>query len=111
MEQKNPKFNENNVYRIGKSSRLNQGLFLAKLILKKHGNIQIEGMGECISLVFKTAQILSKNGLANITQIKEENIEREGRKEINPKINVILTKSAEFDKMTEGLTLKEDQAK
>ena len=75
-----PKFNETNVYRIRRNSRLNQGIFLSKLILKKHGKVQIEGMGECISLVFKTSQILSKNGLANISKIKEENIEREGRK-------------------------------
>ena len=67
----------------------------------------MEGMGECISLVFKTAQILSKNGLANITRIQEENIEGEGRKEINPKITVKLTKGKDFDKLTEGLTLKE----
>jgi len=75
-----PKFNSTNIYRIRKNSRLNQGIFLAKLILKKHGDLQIEGMGECISLVFKTSQILSKNGLASIAKIKEENIEREGRK-------------------------------
>ena len=77
------------------------------MILKKHGDLQVEGMGECISLVFKTAQILNKNGLANITKIQEENVEREGRKEINPKITVKLTKSKDFDKLTEGLTLKE----
>ena len=102
------KFNENNVYRVRRSSRLNQGLFLSKLVVKKHGSVQIEGMGETISLVFKLAQILSKNGFATITSIKEQNIEREGRKEINPKISVLLTKTAEFDKLTEGLILKEN---
>ena len=66
-------------------------------------------MGECISLVFKTAQILSKKGLANITRIQEENVERESRKEINPKITVKLTKGKDFDRLTEGLTLKEQQ--
>jgi len=75
-----PKFNSTNIYRIRKNSRLNQGLFLCKLILKKHGDVHVEGMGECISLVFKSSQILSKNGLATITQIKEENVESEGRK-------------------------------
>jgi len=75
-----PKFNSTNIYRIRKNSRLNQGLFLCKLILKKHGDVQVEGMGECISLVFKSSQILSKNGLATITKIKEENVESEGRK-------------------------------
>jgi hypothetical protein len=65
-------------------------------------------MGECISLAFKFAQILSKNGYAAIESIKEENVEREGRKEINPKISILLKKTADFDKLTEGLTLREN---
>jgi hypothetical protein len=108
MSQEGHKFNENNIYRVRRSSRLNQGLFLAKLVLKKHGTVQIEGMGECISLAFKFAQILSKNGYAAIETIQEENVEREGRKEINPKITILLKKSADFDKLTEGLTLREN---
>jgi hypothetical protein len=79
---------------------------LAKLVLKKHGSAQIEGMGECISLVSKFAQILSKNGLASITKISSENVERGDRKAINPKMIVTLKKSADFDKLTEGLTLR-----
>ena len=67
--------------------------------MKKHGSVQIEGMGECISLAFKMAQILSKGGFATIKAIREENIEREG-KGINPKIGIELSKSAEFDKLT-----------
>jgi len=102
------KFNETNVYRIRKSSKLNQGLFLSKLVLKKHGDIHIEAMGECISLAFKMAQILSKNGYATIQSIREENVEREERASINPKINLLLKKSANFDKLTEGLTLREN---
>lgn len=108
QRERGPKFNESNVYRVRRSTRLNEGLFLSKLVLKKHGNIQIEGMGECISLAFKFAQILSKNGLVTINAIREENIEREGRKEINPKITIVLNKSANFDKLTEGLTLREN---
>lgn len=108
MSQEGHKFNENNIYRVRRSSKLNQGLFLSKLVLKKHGSVQIEGMGECISLAFKFAQILSKNGYAAIQTIREENVEREGRKEINPKITILLKKSAEFDKLTEGLTLRDN---
>jgi hypothetical protein len=70
MSNQGPKFNETNVFRVRRDTRLNQGLFLAKLVLKKHGSAQIEGMGECISLVSKFAQILSKNGLATITTIR-----------------------------------------
>lgn len=102
------KFNETNIYRIRKSSKLNQGLFLSKLVLKKHGDIHIEAMGECISLAFKMSQILSKNGYATIQSIREENVEREERSSINPKITVVLKKSPAFDKLTEGLTLREN---
>ena len=42
--------------------------------------------------------------------MQESNLEREGRKEINPKITVVLNKSAQFDKLTEGLVLKENTA-
>jgi DNA-binding XRE family transcriptional regulator len=101
------KFNENNVYRVRRSTKLNQGIFLCKLILKKHGSLQLEGMGECISLAFKIAQVLSKNDYAAIQAIQEENIERESRKEINPKITVKLNKSAQFDKLTEDIKLRE----
>lgn len=61
-----------------------------------------------ISLAFKFAQILTKNGLAVIERIHEENVEREGKREINPKITITLRKSAEFDKLTEGLTLRDN---
>lgn len=106
MTTQGPKFNETNVFRVRRDTKLNQGLFLAKLVLKKHGSAQIEGMGECISLVSKFAQILSKNGLASIQNIKSENVERGDKKAINPKMIVTLKKSADFDKLTEGLTLR-----
>jgi len=40
-KKENPKFNETDVYRVRRESRLNQGLFLCKIILKKHGTVQI----------------------------------------------------------------------
>ena len=107
MSNQGPKFNETNVFRVRRDTKLNQGLFLAKLVLKKHGSAQIEGMGECISLVSKFAQILNKNGLASIQNIRSENVERGDKKAINPKMIVTLKKSADFDKLTEGLTLRE----
>ena len=39
------KFNETNLYRVRRNSRLNEGLFLSKLVVKKHGSVKIEGMG------------------------------------------------------------------
>ena len=106
MSNQGPKFNETNVFRVRRETRLQQGLFLAKLVLKKHGSAQIEGMGETISLVSKFAQILAKDGLATVSNIRSENVERRDRKAINPKLIVTLKKSADFDKLTEGLVLK-----
>lgn len=68
------RLNETNVYRVRKDSRLNQGLFLCKLIMKKHGSVQIEGMGETISLVAKYGQLLAKNGLAVVKSLSTENV-------------------------------------
>jgi hypothetical protein len=100
MTTQGPKFNETNVFRVRRESRLNQGLFLCKLIMKKHGSVQIEGMGECVSLVSKFAQILAKNGFATIETIRSENVERDNRKSINPKLIIALKKTAGFDKLT-----------
>ena len=102
-----PKFNETDVYRIRKASKMNEGLFLCKLILKKHGTVQIEGMGECISLVSKISQILQKNGFASLQKIGSENVDRDSSRSINPKLTVKLAKSAKFDSMTEDIVLRQ----
>lgn len=107
MSQEGPKFNETDIYRVRRDSRLNQGLFLSKLILKKHGTVQIEGMGESISLVSKISQILSKNGYATIKNIASGNVERDNSRSINPKLTIKLAKTAEFDKLTEAIVLRQ----
>jgi hypothetical protein len=106
MENKDSKFNETDIYRIRKNSRLNQGLFLCKLILKKHGTVQIEGMGECISLVAKVSQILLKNGFAVVKNINSQSVERENNKSINPKLAIKMEKTANFDDLTKNIVLK-----
>lgn len=80
---------------------------MCKLILKKHGTVQIEGMGESISLVAKLSQILAKNGLASTTKLQTSNLERENSRSINPKLTISLAKSANFDKLTEDIVLKQ----
>lgn len=74
MDKETPKFNDTNIFRVRRDSRLNQGLFMCKLILKKHGTVQIQGMGASISLLSKISQILSKNNFAVIKSIKSENV-------------------------------------
>lgn len=95
---------DTNVYRVRRDTRLPQGLFLAKIIMKKHGSVQIEGVGESITLVAKLAQILSKDGLANVTAYTTDNI-GEG-KTINPKLIAKLSKSARFDELTQNIVPK-----
>ena len=108
MSQTQQKVNDTNVYRVRKNSRLNQGLFLCKLIMKKHGSVQIEGMGETISLVAKYGQLLAKNGFAIVQTISSENVELENKRQVNPKLVITLKKSADFDKLTEDIQLKSE---
>ena len=63
-------------------------------------------MGETVSLVAKYGQLLAKNGFAVVQSINSENVDLEGRKQINPKMIITLTKSADFDKLTEDIQLK-----
>jgi hypothetical protein len=100
------KFNETEVFRVRRNTRLSSGIFMCKLILKKHGTLQIEGMGEPISLVCKLSQILNKNGLATVASIVSSNIVKENSRSINPKLTIKLAKTQDFDKMTENIVLK-----
>ncbi len=63
-------------------------------------------MGECISLVAKLSQILNKNGFATTQKIVSENVQREQSRSINPKLTIKLSKSANFDKLTEDIELR-----
>jgi hypothetical protein len=96
---------DTNVYRVRKDTRLAQGLFLSKIIIKKHGSVQVEGMGESISLVAKISQILTKDGFTLIQKLEAQDI-GEG-KSINPKLVIKLTKSAKFDELTKDIVPRE----
>ena len=65
-------------------------------------------MGECISLVTKMSQILSKNGFANMKSLRSENVQRENSRSINPKLSVKLETAKDFDKLTENIQLKNE---
>lgn len=106
MSSEAKKINDSDVYRVRRSTRLNEASFLCKIIMKKHGNVQIEGMGECMSLVTKISQILTKNGYANIKFIRSERVDGTNSRSISPKLIIRLEKSAGFDKMTEQIVLR-----
>jgi hypothetical protein len=96
---------DTNVYRVRKDTRLAQGLFLCKIIIKKHGSVQVEGMGESISLVAKLSQILTKDGFTITKKLEAQDI-GEG-KSINPKLVIRLEKSAKFDELTKDIVPRE----
>ena len=106
MSKEDSKFNETDVYRVRRNVRLNETLFLCKVIMKKHGSVQIEGMGECISLVAKISQILNKDGFGVTQSIRSLNVPGE-RKNISPKLSIKIEKSTQFDKMTENIVPRE----
>lgn len=95
---------DTNVYRVRRDTRLPQALFLSKIIIKKHGSVQIEGVGESISLVAKLSQILSKDGFVTVEGLATENI-GEG-KSINPKLVARLSKTNRFDELTKSIVLR-----
>lgn len=74
--------------------------------MKKHGSVQIEGMGETISLVAKYGQLLAKNGFGVVQSLSTENVELDNKKQVNPKLIITVNKSADFDKLTEDIQLK-----
>lgn len=93
---------EADVYRVRRETRLTEGLFLAKIIMKKHGRVQVEGMGESITLVAKISQILSKDEVAVIDKTQSLTV-GEGRS-INPKLVISLGKGKKFEELTQNIT-------
>lgn len=102
---------DSNVYRLSFRNRTGQSVFLSKVILKKHGTIQIESVGAATSESAKVVQILVKHGYANIKNIRTEQFHPDSteRRErgFQIKMIVLLEKSANFDKLTENLDRKE----
>lgn len=95
---------DTNIYRVRRDSKIAQGIFLCKIIMKKHGSVQIEGVGESISIVAKLAQILSKDGLAVVELLTADNI-GEGQT-IKPKLIAKLKTGARFEELTQNIVPK-----
>jgi hypothetical protein len=86
-----------------------QAIFYSKIIIKKHGSVQIEAIGAATSEASKVAQTLVKHGYAKIQSLRTEQFvgDRGDKDRFQIKIVIHLTKSADFDKMTETLVIKE----
>ena len=66
------KFVEANIYRLSSKVLFRQAVFFSKIIMKKHGNVQIEAIGAATSEATKVAQTLVKHGYAKLKSIRTE---------------------------------------
>lgn len=97
-----------NVYRLSSRIALKQAIFFSKIIMKKHGSVRLEAIGTVSSEASKIAQTLVKHGYAVVKSIQTEQFaSTREHSRFTIKISILLEKSAQFDKMTETLVIKE----
>lgn len=110
IKEQRKRVDETNVYRVSARSQTGRSLFLSKIIMKKHGSIELDAVGATSAEATKVAQILVKQGYAKIRSIKTEQFNggREERRDqrFQVKLVIVLDKSADFDKLTEDLNIK-----
>merc|ERR1711981_105331 len=77
-------------------------IFLAKIILKKFGEIELKALGQAADVCVRVAENLERYKYANIQRIYSETIDLEDsdRKRKGARFVVKLKKSAEFDSLT-----------
>ncbi len=100
-----------NILRLSNRTPNRKAMFISKIILKKHGSIQLESVGIATSEATKVAQMLVKHGYAKIKKIRTEQFIPESdrrRGGFQIKLFVNLEKTAEFDKLTEDIELRND---
>lgn len=103
------KVQDSNIYRLASNVQPRKAMFLAKIILKKHGSIQIESVGVATSEASKIAQMLLKHGYANLKSIRTEQFNPESDpRRFQVKLFIVLEKSTQFDKLTEDIELRKD---
>merc|ERR1711988_1231898 len=78
-------------------------ILLSKIILKKFGNIELKALGQAADICVRVAENLERYQYANIKGIYSETIDLEDsdRKRKGARFVVKLSKSGEFDKLTE----------
>merc|ERR1712159_308168 len=79
-------------------------IFLAKIILKKFGEIELKALGQAADICVRVAENLERYKYANIKRIYSETIDLEDsdRKRKGARFIVKLSKSEDFDKLTEN---------
>lgn len=98
---------DSNIYRLAHKNPVGKSIFLSKIIIKKHGSVQLESVGAATSDATKVAQVLVKQGLATVKSIRTEQFHRdnsgERERRFQIKLIILLEKTANFDKLTENL--------
>ena len=108
QERNHDRLTETNVYRLSSKTNFRQAIFICKIILKKHGNVQIESIGTASSEASRVIHTLEKHGYATLKSLRTEQFvgdRDEGR--FQTKLIGVLDKSAEFDKLTENIEIRE----
>merc|ERR1712141_419933 len=79
-------------------------IFLSKVILKKFGEIQLNALGQAVDICVRVAENLERYNYAVIKRIYSETIDLDDsdRKRKGARFIVKLSKSEEFDKLTEN---------
>lgn len=77
-------------------------IFLAKIILKKYGNIELKALGQAADICVRVAENLERYSYATITKIYSETIDLqdEDRQRKGARFGVRLEKSDKFDELT-----------
>jgi hypothetical protein len=102
---------DSNIYRLANRVPLRKAMFLSKIILKKHGSLQLESVGIATSEASKLAQMLTKHGYAKLKSIRTEQFHSESGRErgFQVKLFIVLEKGADFDKLTEDIELRKPE--
>ena len=92
---------DTNVYRLSLKNLFKQSVFISKIIMKKHGSVQLESVGAATSEASRIAQTLVKHGYAKIKSINTEQFNTNNDKaRFQIKLTIVLEKGADFDKLT-----------
>jgi hypothetical protein len=80
-------------------------IFLAKIILKKFGGVELSALGRAADITVRVAENLERYGYAKITKCYSETIslDDKDKQRKGAKFFVALTKTDQFDTLTENM--------
>merc|ERR1712139_76036 len=80
-------------------------IFLSKIILKKFGNVELSALGRAADISVRVAENLQRYNYGKIVRVYSEtvNLDDKDKKRKGARFYVKLTKSEQFDKLTENI--------